>query len=49
MNDEADSSKRKVGIYERPASADRPRLIRKIVITVSVIVGLVMLIMLVVG
>ena len=39
---------RKVGVYERPASADRPSIVKKVVLVVAIVIAVAIAAMLIV-
>jgi len=41
LKDQAKPGERKVGVYDRPASADRPRNVSKIVMIIGVVIAVV--------
>jgi len=41
LNEQAKPGERKVGVYDRPASADRPRNLPKIVMIIGVVIAVV--------
>jgi len=45
LDDKTKPGPRKVGVYDRPASADRPRNLSKIVMIVGVVVAIVLVAM----